>query len=392
MIFPTEEAYRKYLQQVQEFLWQEIDPLVPQIEHDAFIPFETLKPRFQEHRLFACLVPQEYGGLGLSTVQYGAILKEVAKLHGGLRAMLHVHQSSVHLIETGRPEQRQQYLPRMATGDLLVCFGLTEPDSGSGVDSKSIAVRQGDVYLLNGEKHLITNAREADLFAVFCFTEDASQQPARKFSVLLVERGMPGFTIEPMAHTMGCSGASHDRLLFENVPVPVTNILGQEGMGPQQLLAFLEISRVFIAVAALGTAERSLELAVEWAKQRVTFGKPIAARQAVQGYLAEMATDIYALRHIVLDALHKYDAGQRIPEESSMCKLFGLEAVGRVTDKALLVHGGLGYLKSSRIEMLYRDARLNWLEEGTPTIHKLIIARALLEEEFTEFGRGEEIL
>jgi alkylation response protein AidB-like acyl-CoA dehydrogenase len=294
-------------------------------------------------------------------------------------------------METGRPAQQQQYLPRMATGDLLVCFALTEPDSGSGVDSKSYAVRQGDVYILNGRKHLITNAREAELFAVFCFTADASGDN-EAFSVLLVERGMPGFTIQPMAHTMGCSGASHDLLIFEHVPVPVENVLGREGMGSEQLLAFLEISRVFIAVAALGTAERALELSCAWAKQRVTFGKPIASRQAVQGYLAEMATDIYALRHMVLDALRKYDAGQRIPEESSMCKLFGLEAVGRVTDKALLVHGGIGYLKSSRIEMLYRDARLNWLEEGTPTIHKLIIARTLLEEDMMAFGRGEELL
>jgi alkylation response protein AidB-like acyl-CoA dehydrogenase len=391
MLFPTEAAYRAYVQDVKDFLWREIDPLVPQIERDDFIPFEALRPKFRAHHLFDCLVPEAYGGLGLSTEQYAPVLKELAKVHGGIRAMLHVHNSSVHLLETGRPEQRQQYIPRLATGDLLVCFGLTEPDSGSGLDSKSQAVRHGDVYLLNGRKHLITNAREADLFAVFCFTVDPARG-AREFSVLLVERGMPGFTIERMAPTMGCSGASHDLLLFENVPVPVDNVLGQAGLGSQQLLAFLEISRVFIAVAALGTAERALELAVAWAKQRVTFGQPIANRQAVQGYLAEMATDIYALRHIVLDALRKYDAGQRIPEESSMCKLFGLEAVGRVTDKALLVHGGLGYLKSSRIEMLYRDARLNWLEEGTPTIHKLIIARRLLEEECAVFGRGEELI
>lgn len=391
MLFPTEAAYRAYLQDVNTFLWQEIDPLVPQFEREAFIPFATLRPKFREHHLFDCLVPTAYGGLGLSTEQYAPVLKELAKIHGGLRAMLHVHHSSVHLIETGRPEQRQQYLPRMATGDLLVCFALTEPDSGSGVDSKSHAVRQGDVYRLNGRKHLITNAREADLFAVFCFTE-APASGAREFSVLLVERGMPGFRIEPMAHPMGCAGASHDLLVFEDVPVPAANVLGREGLGNEQLLAFLEISRVFIAVAALGTAERSLELAVAWAKQRVTFGRPIAERQAVQGYLADMATDVYALRHIVLDALRKYDAGQRIPEESSMCKLFGLEVVGRVTDKALLVHGGLGYLKSSRVEMLYRDARLNWLEEGTPTIHKLLIARQLLHEELAAFGRGTELL
>jgi alkylation response protein AidB-like acyl-CoA dehydrogenase len=391
MIFQSEAEYQAYLQDVKDFLWQEIDPLVPQIEQDAVIPFEMLRPRFRAHHLFDCLVPEAYGGLGLTTMQYAPVLKELAKVHGGIRAMLHVHNSSVHLIETGRPEQRQQYLPRMATGDLLVCFALTEPDSGSGLDSKSRAVRQGDVYCLNGCKHLITNAREADLFAVFCFTEDPTARE-RAFSVLLVERGMPGFTIASMAPTMGCSGASHDFLSFEDVSVPVENVLGYEGMGAEQLLAFLEISRVFIAVAALGTAERALELAVEWSKQRVTFGKPIADRQAVQGYLAEMATDIYALRHIILDALGKYDAGQRIPEESSMCKLFGLEAVGRVTDRALLVHGGLGYLKSSRVEMLYRDARLNWLEEGTPTIHKLIIARALLEEELPAFGRGTELL
>jgi alkylation response protein AidB-like acyl-CoA dehydrogenase len=391
MGFRSAAEYRAYLRDVKDFLWNEIEPLVPQIEQDERIPFDILRPKFRAHHLFDCLIPAVFGGLGLTTVQYAPVLKELAKVHGGIRAMLHVHNSSVHLMETGRPAQQQQYLPRMATGDLLVCFALTEPDSGSGVDSKSYAVRQGDVYILNGRKHLITNAREAELFAVFCFTADASGDN-EAFSVLLVERGMPGFTIQPMAHTMGCSGASHDLLIFEHVPVPVENVLGREGMGSEQLLAFLEISRVFIAVAALGTAERALELSRAWAKQRVTFGKPIASRQAVQGYLAEMATDIYALRHMVLDALRKYDAGQRIPEESSMCKLFGLEAVGRVTDKALLVHGGIGYLKSSRIEMLYRDARLNWLEEGTPTIHKLIIARTLLEEDMMAFGRGEELL
>ena len=389
MKFASEVEYRAYVDDVKQFLWGEINPLVPQIEKEEYIPFDDLRPKFRQHHLFDCLVPEAYGGLGLSTVQYAPILKELARVHGGIRAQLHVHNSSVHLIETGRSEQRQRYLPPMATGDLLVCFGLTEPDSGSGLDSNSYAVRQGDVYLLSGRKHLITNAREANLFAVFCFTQE-TPEAEREFSVLLLERDMLGFTIEPLAHTMGCAGGSHDMLIFDQVPVPVDRVLGHTGMGSEQLLSFLEISRVFIAVAALGTAERSLELSVEWAKQRVTFGKPIATRQAVQGYLAEMATDIYALRHMILDALHKYDAGQRIPEESSMCKLFGLEAVGRVTDKALLVHGGIGYLKSSPIEMLYRDARLNWLEEGTPTIHKLIIARTLLEEEFNQFSRGEE--
>ena len=170
MVFPDEAAFQAYLRDVKAFLWREIAPLVPQIERDELIPFERLRPKFRDHHLFDCLVPEAYGGLGLSTLQYAAVLKEVAMIHGGIRAMLHVHNSSVHMIETGRPEQRARYLPAMATGDLLVCFGLTEPDSGSGLDSNCNAVRQGDTYILNGRKHLITNAREADLFAIFCFT------------------------------------------------------------------------------------------------------------------------------------------------------------------------------------------------------------------------------
>ena len=141
MIFKTDEEYCAYLQDVKDFLWHDIDPLVPQIERDEFIPFDQLRPKFQAHHLFDCLVPEAYGGLGLNTMQYAPVLKELAKVHGGIRAMLHVHNSSVHLIETGRSEQQQAYLPRMATGDLLVCFGLTEPDSGSGLDSNSHAVR-----------------------------------------------------------------------------------------------------------------------------------------------------------------------------------------------------------------------------------------------------------
>ncbi len=158
MKFASEREYLAYLDDVKQFLWSEIDPLVPQIEKDEYIPFEDLRPKFRQHHLFDCLIPETYGGLGLSTVEYAPILKEIAKVHGGIRAQLHVHNSSVHLMEAGRPEQRDRYLPKMATGDLMVCFGLTEPDSGSGLDSNSSAVRQGDVYLLNGRKHLITNA------------------------------------------------------------------------------------------------------------------------------------------------------------------------------------------------------------------------------------------
>ena len=182
-----------------------------------------------------------------------------------------------------------------------------------------------------------------------------------------------------MPPLMGCRGGEHGYLTFKDSRVPATNIMGTEGEGLLQMTVALEVSRLFIAATSLGTAERALDLSLAFSKKRVTFGKPIAERQAVQTYLAEMATDIYALRAMVYDAACKADRGERIPAEASMCKLFGLEAVGRVTDRALLIHGGVGYTRKYPIERLYRDARLNWLEEGPPTIQQLVIARNFLD-------------
>ncbi len=194
----------------------------------------------------------------------------------------------------------------------------------------------------------------------------------------MVERGTPGFTITPLPETMGCKGGEHGQLDLVNVRVPASRIVGKEGQGLTQMEELLEISRVFIAATSLGTAERSFELSLAFAKQRVTFGKAIATRQAIQRYLAEMGTDIYALRGMIEDAANKWDQGRRIPAEASMCKLFGLEAVGRVTDRALLIHGGIGYTRAHPIERLYRDARLNWLEEGPPTIQIAVAANKFL--------------
>jgi alkylation response protein AidB-like acyl-CoA dehydrogenase len=199
-----------------------------------------------------------------------------------------------------------------------------------------------------------------------------------QLSTILVERDTPRLTIEPLPETMGCKGGEHGLLTFDNAVVPAENLLGTEGEGIDKMERALEISRVFVAASSLGTAEYALELSVEHAKRRSTFGKPIAQRQAVQRYLAEMAMDVHALRLMLDDAAEKWDAAQRIPREAAICKLFGLEAVGRVTDRALLLHGGIGYTRRHRVERLYRDARLNWLEEGTPTIQQLVIARELL--------------
>lgn len=379
--------YLELRKRVYEGIWQ-LDAMVEQIETDEHIPLERVLPELAEMGALGLLVPPRYGGSGLTITQYLPIIAEFAKCHGGIRALVHVHNSFAHaLSKHGTDEQREALLPGTSTAETSIAFALTEPDHGTGLDLGTTARRDGDDYVIDGRKWLITNSNFASHFIVF-----AKEQPAHEngpLSSIIVPRDAPGLTIEPLPETMGCKGAEHGLMTFSGVRVPATAVLGGlPGEGEAQLEEALEISRILVAGSSLGTAERALELSMEHSRQRVTFGKPIAARQAIQRYLAEMATDVYALRGMLQDAAAKWDRGERIPAEASMCKLFGLEAVGRVTDRALLVHGGIGYTRERRIEMLYRDARLNWLEEGTPTIQYLTAARALLDgyewSEFTE--------
>ncbi|WP_214371009.1 acyl-CoA dehydrogenase family protein [Pseudonocardia sp. H11422] len=368
-----EPEYRKLWDTISSAIWDELDPLEQRIESEERIPYDVVLPVLRESGTFGLLVPREYGGSGLSIAQYLPIIAEFAKIQGGLRVIVHVHNSFAHaLSEIGNAEQQAAILPGAATGERSLAFALTEPEHGSGADLGTTARRDGADYVIDGRKWLITNSDLASHFLVLAKTGTA------EVSALLVERDTPGFGIEPLPETMGCKGGEHGELTFDGVRVPASALVGAEGQGQEHLERALEISRVFIAASSLGTAERSLELSLQHAQDRVTFGKPIGQRQAVQRYLAEMAIDVYALRGMLADAAAKWDAGRRIPAESSMVKQFGLEAVGRVTDRALLVHGGIGYTRRVPIERLYRDARLNWLEEGTPTIQYMVAARELL--------------
>jgi alkylation response protein AidB-like acyl-CoA dehydrogenase len=370
-----ETGYREFREQIKGAIWRDLDPLEDEIETTGTLPKDRLFPILREIRAFGLLIPARYNGVGLSVSQYVPILAEFAKIQGGIRALVHVHNSIGHAVsELGSEEQRDRVLPGVADGTNSVAFALTEPDHGTGADLGTTAMPDGDAFRLNGRKWLITNSDFASHFMVFAKTS------ARAVTAFLVERDTEGFTIEDMPETMGCRGGAHSMLRFDDARVPRDAVIGAEGRGLEQMQQALEISRVFVAAASLGTAERALELSIAFAKQRVTFGKPIGERQGVQRYLAEMATDVYALRQMIRDAAAKWDRGQRIPAEASMCKLFGLEAVGRVTDRALLVHGGIGYTRRHRIERLYRDARLNWLEEGTPTIQYMVTASELLSE------------
>jgi alkylation response protein AidB-like acyl-CoA dehydrogenase len=369
-------AYEEFREQIVAAIWRDLDPLEDEIEETEKLPYDRLFPALRQMRAFALTTPEEFGGMGLTVSQYAPILAEFAKVQGGIRALVHVHNSFAHAIaDLASDAQKAELLPGCAEGTKSVAFALTEPDHGTGSDVGTSARIDGDEYVINGRKWLITNSDFASHFLVICKVEGRP-------SAILVEHDREGFGREPLPELMGCKGGAHELLTFEDVRVPRANLLGEEGAGLATMEETLEISRVLVAAASLGTAERALELSTEFAAQRVTFGKPISERQAVQRYLAEMAVDVHALRLLLDDATAKWDAGQRIPAEASICKLFGLEAVGRVTDRALLVHGGIGYTRRHRIERLYRDARLNWLEEGTPTIQQLVIARQVVTGAF----------
>jgi alkylation response protein AidB-like acyl-CoA dehydrogenase len=370
---PADE-YDKLRESVFTTIWNELDPLEHQIEDTESIPYDVVLPALRACGAFGLIIPREYGGAGLSIAQYLPILAEFAKIQGGIRAIVHVHNSFAHaLSEIGSEEQKQAILPGAAVGEKSLAFALTEPGNGTGMDLSTRARRDGDEYVLDGRKWLITNSDIASHFLVLAKTAD------REVSAIIVPRDAPGFTIAPLPETMGCKGAEHGELTFTDVRVPAANLVGAEGEGIAHLERALEISRVFIAASSLGTATRALDLSLRFAKERVTFGRPIGERQAIQRYLAEMATDVYALRGMLADVAAKWDRDQRVPAESSLVKQFGLEAVGRVTDRALLVHGGIGYTRKYPIERLYRDARLNWLEEGPPTVQYLVAARQLLD-------------
>jgi len=385
-----DKVFGEYRQKVFKFLWDEVAPLEEEIERTERIPRDMLWPKFRDTGQLGLLVPKEYGGMDLSEVQYLEFEKEWSKIHGGIRVLLHVHNGGADSFKYAGAEQQRKYFPKIASGESSVPLGLTEPEAGTGRDIKARARRDGDNFILNGTKHLITNADFGNIFCVVCWTE--SQTGGYQISNLLVERGSKGFLIRDMKPCMGCKGAYHGRLIFDNCVVPVSNILGNEGKGLEATVYALNVSRVRIAASALGTMERCLDLAVEYAQKRQTFGKPIAERQALQRYLAEMAIDIYALQCVLADTARKIDEGKNILMEANLCKMLAIETERRVSDNALLVFGGIGYTGEYPIDRLYRDARLNWLEEGTPTIHMMVVARGLLAGQKTYNPFHEEVL
>jgi alkylation response protein AidB-like acyl-CoA dehydrogenase len=349
------------------------------IECDGEVP-EALWDELRERGYLSLAAPQEYGGSGLTFSRYLQLLELFAMSHASLRMIVHVNNGIWRAIDqVATDEQRARYVVPLVRGERRVAFTLTEPTAGTGADLRCSVTRDGDRYLLSGEKHLITFGVGCDHWLLFARLAGSTGKEGTL--ALMVDRSTPGVKVTSMSETMGVRGTDHAHLVFDEAPVPVANRLGAEGQGLKVALGgFLTPSRIAVGMTCVGLARRAQELAVERALHRTTFGKTLAQRQAISFMIAENAADLEAARQLVAHAAREWESGSSEDAVvlSSMCKLVAVEMLTRVTDKALQIHGGIGYWSSSPIERVYRDARAQRFEEGTNEIQKTVIAREVL--------------
>lgn len=367
---------------VARFVRDRLIPAEDLVSETDEIPHEIVRD-LQELGLFGLSIPEEYGGMGLTMEEEVLIAIELAKASPCYRSLIGTNNGigSQGLILDGTEDQKRIYLPRLATGELIASFALTEPNAGSDAASlQTTAVKDGDDYILNGTKRYITNAPRAGMFTVMART-DAANKGAGGISAFIVEKGTPGLSLGKKDKKMGQRGAHTCDVIFEDCRVPASNIIGhKEGAGFKTAMKTLDKGRLHIAAICIGAAERMLEDALRYAMDRKQFGKPIAEFQLVQAMLADSRTEIYAARSMVLDAARRRDDGKDVSTEASCCKLFASEMCGRVADRAVQIHGGAGYISEYAIERFYRDVRLFRLYEGTSQIQQLIIARNMIRE------------
>lgn len=364
---------------VRSFVDSEVIPTEEEIEREDRIP-ERVLGQMREMGLFGITIPTEYGGIGIGPMAYAMISEEIGRAHCAIRNLIGVNNGigSKALVSAGTEEQKQRLLPRLASGEFIAAFALSEPNAGSDVSSiETTAVRKGDRYVLNGIKHFITNGPYADVITVMAVT-DKSAAARSAMTAFLVEKGAPGLRVGRVQETMGSRGCGRCELIFDDCEVPVESVVGEEGRGFQVAMSCLEEGRIAYAASCVGLAQRLLDLSSAYACSRVQFRRPIARFQAIQFMLAEMATSIYAARTATYHAAWKCEQGDRCGQEASMAKLFASETAGRAADGAVQIHGAMGYAKGLPVERLYRDARLFRIAEGTSEIQKVVIARELL--------------
>jgi acyl-CoA dehydrogenase len=337
--------------------------------------------------LFGLTVPEEYGGFALTMEEESLVIMALGKTSPSFRSLIgtSVGIGAQGIVLDGTPEQKAKYLPKLATGEIIASFALTEPDAGSDAASlRTTAIRgtdaDGDHYMVNGTKRYITNAPQAGFFTLMART-DPSNKGAGGVSAFIVEAGTPGLSIGKCDKKMGQRGAHIADVIFENCRVPASQLIGgKEGQGFKTAMKVLEKGRIHIAALCVGVAERMLKDALTYAIDRKQFGQSIASFQLVQAMLADSQTELYAARCMVMDAARKRDDGLTVSTEASCCKLFASEMCGRVADRAVQIFGGAGYLSEYSIERFYRDVRIFRLYEGTSQIQQIVIARNMVRD------------
>lgn len=380
----SEEELHALRMKVRRVVEEELEPLGEEMDKTNVYP-QAMWDIAKKNDLFRLTLPKKYGGMGLGKEQFFTLLEEIGRGNQAIRMFFHIANGMGWelLHDNSTEELRQELLPKVGNGEYFIAFALTEPDCGTGADIKTTAVKKGDKWVINGTKTLISFTDVCDAINIVCITDDSKRKSGGAHTTFTVPVNTPGLVMENMPHMMGCRGTGHAILHMENMEVPDSYRLGAVGDGLKVAIDSLTISRASMAVCMLGLSQRLLEMCLKRIEDRVTFGKPLKSRQAIQERIANMATQIQALRMLCHDVGRKFDNGEPIDMEASMAKLFATDVSRYCTDTALEIFGGIGYFEDNPygpLERMYRDCRALWLEEGPPTIQRLTIFRNVVEK------------
>jgi acyl-CoA dehydrogenase len=376
------DTLQQFLDTLDRFVRERLIPNEAQVaDDDAISP--ALIQEIRDMGLFGMSIPEEYGGLGLTMAEEVAAAFVLGQTSPAFRSLVGTNNGigSQGIIIDGTPEQKDTYLPKLATGEMIASFALTEPDAGSDAGSlKTSARREGDYFVLNGTKRFITNAPHAGLFTVFARTDPSSKTSAG-VTAFLVESGTPGLSLGPKDRKMGQKGSHTCDVILDDCRVPAASILGgREGQGFKTAMKVLDRGRLHISAVCVGAAERLIRDSLAYAIDRKQFGGPLSDKQLIQAMLADSKAEAYAARCMVEETARRKDAGQKVTTEAACCKMFASEMVGRVADRAVQIHGGAGYMADYAVERFYRDVRLFRIYEGTTQIQQLLIARNMISD------------
>ena len=380
MDFQLNDEQQQLRKSVREFAEREIAPHVLEWDEASRFPMETVK-ELGKMGLLGVIFPSEYGGAGMGYIEYVIAIEELSRVDGSVGIIVAAHTSlcSNHIFLAGNETQKQKYIPKLATGEFIGAWGLTEPNSGSDAGgARCSAVRKGDRWVLNGTKTFITNGSYADVYVVVAVTDKAAR--THGLSAFLVEKGTKGFRPGKKENKLGLRASDTAELIFEDCEIPAENLLGHEGEGFVDAMRILDGGRISIASLGLGMAQGAYESAVKYSKQRKQFGKAISEFQAIQWKLADMATEIDAARLLTMRAAWMKDNGMKSTLESSMAKLYTSEVAVRAANEAVQIHGGYGFIKDYPAEKFYRDVKLCTIGEGTSEIQRMVISRQILKD------------